>query len=187
MSLNPPNRSIMMPLPSTSVSGRYELSFPPALIRGVRGDQRLGNGAPELVILMRCHKPVPLHAGITLRRTLSADALLACRLSQHARGAPPGSLKQNDRSQDQRATHILNRIRAFAQDDDREQDGAHRLERTQDRGARRSDEAQSEDEGQYWNRGADHCEAGDQEEPWWRPVNGEPAADRCIRRPHRGG
>src|SRR5437016_321540 len=62
--------------------------------------------------------------------------LLPRSLGQHPRGSPSGPLEQNDRSKDQRATHILNRIRAFAQDDDCEQDGAHRLERAQDRSPR---------------------------------------------------
>src|SRR5256885_10371088 len=82
-------------------------------------------------------------SGITGGRTLSADALLACRLSEYARCSPSGPLKQNDGSQDQRPTHVLNRIRALAQDDDREQAGAHRPERVQVRGPPLSAAAQA--------------------------------------------
>src|SRR5438128_398161 len=156
MSLNPPARSIMMSLLSTSVNGRYELSFPPALIRAYAATSASATAPQSLSFLCAVTGRRLCTSGITRGRTLSADALLACRLSQHARGSPAGPFEQDDRGQDQGAAKVLDRIRAFAQDDDREQHRARRLERAQDRRARRSDETQSEDEGQHRDGGADH-------------------------------
>jgi hypothetical protein len=80
------SKIMMMSFPSTSVNGRYEVSFPPAPIsERVPGDERLSHGAPELVVLVQ-----PLRCCLS-DRTVTIYSRVACASTREARQPGPSS------------------------------------------------------------------------------------------------